>query len=231
MKGLTTLVLVGFIVVAIWYGLRCIVAVGAHALSERWSSLTYRIHVRIFAAVVFFIAVAVCIWSFGLTSGVLWSAACLAVGTWVACWSLENERDRETTRQRLDEYERFRQDRLATGVGWGKFDVLAKYRTTLYFRNEYGRLQTTQGWRCASCGRNLYSPSDATLDHIKPRSRHPHLIDTESNLQVLCRHCNSTKSAYDGDDWKSVLRKRRRVIRKRERNSRRKPGRQDDVNE
>lgn len=100
---------------------------------------------------------------------------------------------------------------LATGEGWAKGDVLEKFRTTVFYR-KYGQVKATFGWRCAVCGKNLYQRADASLDHIKPQSKYPELRFSEANLQVLCRPCNSTKSAYDDDDWKTVTRKRRRVI-------------------
>lgn len=45
------------------------------------------------------------------------------------------------------------------------------------------------GYRCADCG----STEDLTLDHIHPWSRGG--SDTEDNLRVLCRSCNSRKGA------------------------------------
>ena len=40
---------------------------------------------------------------------------------------------------------------------------------------------------CVQCGRT----SDLTVDHIRPRSRGG--TNDRSNLQVLCRSCNSSK--------------------------------------
>ena len=40
------------------------------------------------------------------------------------------------------------------------------------------------------------------VDHIKPRSTHPHLSLDESNLQVLCDDCNVGKSNRYEDDWR-----------------------------
>lgn len=110
---------------------------------------------------------------------------------------------------------RARQEQLATGEGWGRLDVLQQHKTTIFFRNASGRIQATEGWRCAACGKNLYKASDATVDHVRPQSKHPRLRQSRDNLQILCQSCNSTKSAYDGEDWKSVVRKRRRIRRKR----------------
>lgn len=124
-----------------------------------------------------------------------------------------SEKDRlafEESQRKRNEENRLR---LASGESWTKDDVLEKFQTTIFFRT-YGRLTTTQGWRCASCGKNLYRRDEASLDHIKPVSKHPELRFIESNLQILCRPCNSTKSAYLGDDWKSVTRSRRRVLKK-----------------
>jgi 5-methylcytosine-specific restriction endonuclease McrA len=103
--------------------------------------------------------------------------------------------------------------RLESGEGWTKNDILEKFQQTIYFRN-IGALTPTLGWKCASCGKNLYRRDEASIDHIKPVSKRPELRFTESNLQILCRPCNSTKSAYLGEDWKSVTRSRRRVLKK-----------------
>ena len=45
------------------------------------------------------------------------------------------------------------------------------------------------GYACVRCG----SDSDLTIDHITPRSRGG--SDEESNLQTMCRSCNSAKGA------------------------------------
>lgn len=118
----------------------------------------------------------------------------------------------------LREQARLKEVQLATGEGWSRWDVLRKLKSTLYFR-QFGQMQTTQGWRCSACSKNLYKEKDAEVDHILPVSKYPHLRFTESNLQILCRSCNATKHAYDGDDWKKVVHKRRR-----QRNKKKKEG-------
>ncbi len=51
---------------------------------------------------------------------------------------------------------------------------------------------------CQKCGCRITSDYDLTVDHIKPRSKFPELALDKSNLQVLCRRCNSAKGAnYD----------------------------------
>lgn len=51
---------------------------------------------------------------------------------------------------------------------------------------------------CKLCGRRIEHREDLTVDHIKPRSKFPELALDKSNLQVLCRRCNSAKGAtYD----------------------------------
>ncbi|RYZ77711.1 MAG: hypothetical protein EOP05_00795 [Proteobacteria bacterium] len=42
------------------------------------------------------------------------------------------------------------------------------------------------------------------VDHIKPRSKYPHLELEFSNLQVLCRQCNFGKSNKYEDDFRSA---------------------------
>jgi 5-methylcytosine-specific restriction endonuclease McrA len=56
------------------------------------------------------------------------------------------------------------------------------------------------GRRCLLChseGVELH------VDHIKPRSKYPHLAYELSNLQVLCRWCNKGKSNVDETDWRN----------------------------
>jgi 5-methylcytosine-specific restriction endonuclease McrA len=73
---------------------------------------------------------------------------------------------------------------------------------------EYVRFYLTPDWRaarstvirrdgrvCKRCGRHIVFPWDVTVDHIRPRSKFPHLALELSNLQVLCRPCNSSKGA------------------------------------
>ncbi len=50
-----------------------------------------------------------------------------------------------------------------------------------------------QGRRCRRCGRSIVNDFDLTVDHIRPRSKFPELALDRSNLEVLCRQCNSSK--------------------------------------
>jgi len=50
-----------------------------------------------------------------------------------------------------------------------------------------------QGHVCQECRRRITTDYDLTVDHIKPRSKFPELALDKSNLQVLCRRCNSAK--------------------------------------
>ncbi len=52
-----------------------------------------------------------------------------------------------------------------------------------------------EGSACRSCGRRIRDDIEITVDHIKPRSKYPELSLVRSNLQVLCRRCNSSKGA------------------------------------
>lgn len=61
--------------------------------------------------------------------------------------------------------------------------ILAKVRQQVYERDE---------WRCRTCG----GPDDLAVDHVHPYSRGG--SSALSNLQTLCRSCNSQKSDGDG---------------------------------
>jgi len=59
------------------------------------------------------------------------------------------------------------------------------------------------GAQCMACGR---SPKRHGVvihcDHIKPRSKYPHLELVFENLQLLCEDCNLGKSNIDETDWR-----------------------------
>lgn len=55
---------------------------------------------------------------------------------------------------------------------------------------------------CELCGSPGGKDNPLQCDHIKPRSQHPELALIESNIQVLCRHCNVGKSNKDATAWK-----------------------------
>lgn len=62
------------------------------------------------------------------------------------------------------------------------------------------------GQRCQCCG---WRPGDTehghlVVDHIKPRSKYPHLQLDLSNLQVLCNDCNMGKSNIFEDDFRAA---------------------------
>jgi 5-methylcytosine-specific restriction endonuclease McrA len=123
---------------------------------------------------------------------------------------LSKQKEEQLQQERVAEARNLRELTLRSGEGWTKQDVLNKFRTTLFYRR-YGKLTTTTGWRCAGCSKNLYVERDAEIDHILPRSKYPNLAMTEGNLQILCRSCNAHKHAYEGDDWKKTVHKRRRA--------------------
>jgi ferredoxin-like protein FixX len=56
-----------------------------------------------------------------------------------------------------------------------------------------------QGDRCLCCGKKA---AVMHIDHIKPKSRYPHLEFMVDNLQVLCPTCNKQKSYTDETDYR-----------------------------
>ena len=67
------------------------------------------------------------------------------------------------------------------------------------------------GGKCQCCGASARTGAVLHVDHIKPRSKYPHLQLSLSNLQVLCERCNLGKGAWDSTDWRTstVQRKER----------------------
>jgi hypothetical protein len=64
------------------------------------------------------------------------------------------------------------------------------YRTPEW-RELCAQVYRRDGKVCKNCGRRR----DLTVDHILPRSRYPERALDPTNLQVLCRKCNSAKGA------------------------------------
>ena len=58
------------------------------------------------------------------------------------------------------------------------------------------------GGMCQCCGKRPTLRLSLHVDHIKPRSRFPHLALDVNNLQVLCVDCNLGKGARDQTDWR-----------------------------
>jgi 5-methylcytosine-specific restriction endonuclease McrA len=58
-----------------------------------------------------------------------------------------------------------------------------------------------QGTTCSDCGRRITNVEDITVDHKRPRSKHPDLALSSDNLRVVCRQCNSRKGASDWREW------------------------------
>lgn len=57
--------------------------------------------------------------------------------------------------------------------------------------------------RCMMCGRCPQEDNVVIqVDHIKPRSKYPHLSLDFNNLQLLCRMCNRGKSNKYETDWR-----------------------------
>ena len=71
------------------------------------------------------------------------------------------------------------------------------YRTKTWFKLRR-RVLEEYGYRCMLCG----SLDDIQVDHIRPRSREPHLSLEFSNLQVLCKDCNREKSNIHAEDYR-----------------------------
>jgi 5-methylcytosine-specific restriction endonuclease McrA len=87
-----------------------------------------------------------------------------------------------------------------------RVDTLARERqrridetNTFYTSSEWRLIREQviqeEGRVCQRCRRYISNDNDLTVDHIKPRSKFPELALEKSNLQILCRKCNSAKGA------------------------------------
>jgi 5-methylcytosine-specific restriction endonuclease McrA len=78
------------------------------------------------------------------------------------------------------------------------------YLSDQWIRLRY-RTLSKRGNVCECCGHTWKVNNPLQVDHIKPRSRYPHLALAPSNLQILCRDCNMGKSNTDESDWRRRL--------------------------
>lgn len=73
------------------------------------------------------------------------------------------------------------------------------------------------GFKCMACGSSKEDGAVIQVDHIRPRSRYPHLALVDSNLQVLCRPCNTGKSNIFEDDFTAMSATQAMVIKRKNR--------------
>ena len=101
------------------------------------------------------------------------------------------------------EYERRLEAHESIGPAWGKKIPSFKfYRGDAWRSLRYDALRRAKGC-CQLCGRSKRDHGIVLhVDHIKPRSLHPHLQYEPTNLQVLCEDCNLGKSNTDDTDWR-----------------------------
>lgn len=80
----------------------------------------------------------------------------------------------------------------------------AFYASQRWRRLRYEFLKDCAG-TCEACGRSRKGHGVILhVDHIKPRSKFPHLSLERSNLQALCEDCNLGKSNRDTIDWRTL---------------------------
>jgi 5-methylcytosine-specific restriction endonuclease McrA len=72
------------------------------------------------------------------------------------------------------------------------------YETREWLELRY-RVLRKHGRKCMLCER---TDGEIHVDHIKPRSKYPHLQLAFDNLQVLCKDCNLGKSNKDETDFR-----------------------------
>jgi 5-methylcytosine-specific restriction endonuclease McrA len=84
----------------------------------------------------------------------------------------------------------------------GGHEIFRDNRETFYlskrWRSVRARILKLFGNKCMKCG----SENHISVDHILPRSKYPHLELDVTNLQVLCRSCNSQKGNRSRKDYR-----------------------------
>jgi 5-methylcytosine-specific restriction endonuclease McrA len=78
-----------------------------------------------------------------------------------------------------------------------KQPVLLKKKELINFSKEYRALRKAclirDGFRCRHCHKKKRR---LEMDHIFPRSTHPHLLLEMSNCRMLCRKCHKETPTY-----------------------------------
>lgn len=77
------------------------------------------------------------------------------------------------------------------------------YQCEAWRRVRYLAIRNCNG-RCQCCGASAKDGVRIHVDHIKPRSKFPHLQLKLNNLQVLCEDCNIGKGNWDITDWREL---------------------------
>lgn len=81
-----------------------------------------------------------------------------------------------------------------------------KYEESFYTSQPWRELRyealKIHGAACQCCGRTRKDGAVIHVDHIKPRSKYPHLELEITNLQILCEDCNLGKLHKDETDWR-----------------------------
>lgn len=75
------------------------------------------------------------------------------------------------------------------------------YRSQAWRSLRY-RVLAKSNRRCECCGASPMTGAVLHVDHIKPRSTHPHLELDPNNMQILCEVCNLGKSNSDDTDFR-----------------------------
>ena len=112
------------------------------------------------------------------------------------------------TRQKRKKNKQFQKPKITQEQidGW-KLKAQAKPSQLFYKSREWREVRVAileeYECKCMMCG---CSPKEhgivVHVDHIKPRSTHPHLELRKDNLQILCEDCNLGKSNHYITDWR-----------------------------
>lgn len=98
------------------------------------------------------------------------------------------KKERRKRRQAIEIFKRYgKPPKYVPGMG-SEFYITREWRTL-----RWEVLSTSDG-SCVMCGATRKSSGQSMhVDHIHPRSTHPHLELSKSNLQILCADCNIGK--------------------------------------
>lgn len=87
-------------------------------------------------------------------------------------------------------------------LGWEPALTSSKLNTEPWKKAKF-KAYLVNGNFCACCGATPSETVRLTVDHIKPRSKYPHLKYDVRNLQVLCEDCNIAKGNWTEVDFRN----------------------------
>ncbi|MFC1794106.1 HNH endonuclease [Planctomycetota bacterium] len=123
---------------------------------------------------------------------------------WHICEHIENKEYTTKIKPKITAHQNARLEELARERK-RQIDEMKAFYASSEWRLVRQQVIQEQGRVCKECRSHITTDNDLTVDHIKPRSKFPELALVKSNLQILCRRCNSAKGATYNEEVKKEI--------------------------